>query len=43
MNPVAIFSKSYCPYCKGTKLVLESCKPAIFVADLDLLKDGSTR
>ncbi|TDH70921.1 uncharacterized protein CCR75_008828 [Bremia lactucae] len=40
-NPVVLFSKSYCPYCKKTKETLKShgAKPVIF--ELDTREDGA--
>ncbi|KAM0739574.1 hypothetical protein ACQRIT_004758 [Beauveria bassiana] len=38
-NPVMVFSKSYCPYCKSTKSLLSSANPKI--VELDEEDDGS--
>ena len=34
-NPVAVFAKSYCPYCAKAKQLLESQKVDFYYADLD--------
>ena len=40
-NPVAVFSKSYCPYCKATKDLLDSTGAKYFLLELDQESDGS--
>ncbi|KAJ6788747.1 hypothetical protein PWT90_07974 [Aphanocladium album] len=40
-NPVMIFSKSYCPYCKATKSLLGSLDADYKVVELDEESDGS--
>ncbi|KAM3070453.1 Glutaredoxin [Clarireedia jacksonii] len=40
-NAVAVFSKSYCPYCKATKSLLSSLNAKFFVIELDQVDDGS--
>ncbi|EPS41874.1 hypothetical protein H072_4165 [Dactylellina haptotyla CBS 200.50] len=39
-NPVAVFSKSYCPYCKATKSLLTELNANFNVMEIDLLDDG---
>ena len=34
-NPVVVFSKSYCPYCKATKSLLNEKKAKYFLMELD--------
>jgi len=38
-NKIVIFSKSYCPYCRRAKGVLQSQHPKIF--ELDEIEEGS--
>jgi glutaredoxin 3 len=40
-NPVAVFSKSYCPYCKATKSLLTEMNANFAVIELDQVDDGS--
>ncbi|KFY18758.1 hypothetical protein V493_08366 [Pseudogymnoascus sp. VKM F-4281 (FW-2241)] len=40
-NPVAVFSKSYCPYCKATKSLLNEKGAKFFSIELDQVEDGS--
>lgn len=40
-NPVAVFSKSYCPYCKATRATLSGMNAKIFLVELDQVEDGS--
>ncbi|RDL40642.1 putative Glutaredoxin [Venustampulla echinocandica] len=40
-NPVAVFSKSYCPYCKATKATLDQLGAKYFAIELDQIDDGS--
>ncbi|KAI5816832.1 thioredoxin-like protein [Pyronema omphalodes] len=40
-NPVAVFSKSYCPYCTASKKTLTELGAKFFVMELDQEKDGS--
>ncbi|OAQ98325.1 hypothetical protein LLEC1_04705 [Akanthomyces lecanii] len=40
-NPVMVFSKSYCPYCKATKSLLSSLDADFKVVELDQESDGS--
>ncbi|KAI1171889.1 putative glutaredoxin [Nemania sp. FL0916] len=39
-NAVAVFSKSYCPYCNATKKLLDSVNAKYFSIELDQEKDG---
>lgn len=34
-NPVAVFSKSYCPYCKQTKQLLSDQGAKFYAIELD--------
>ena len=34
-NPVAVFSKSYCPYCKATKALLSEQGAKFYAIELD--------
>lgn len=34
-NPVAVFSKSYCPYCKATKSLLTEMGAKFYAIELD--------
>ncbi|KAF3928987.1 Glutaredoxin-C2 [Dactylella cylindrospora] len=40
-NPVAVFSKSYCPYCRASKALLTELNANFTVMELDLVDDGS--
>ncbi|RYP93564.1 hypothetical protein DL770_000306 [Monosporascus sp. CRB-9-2] len=40
-NGVAVFSKSYCPYCKATKQLLDSVGAKYYALELDEVSDGS--
>ncbi|KAJ3180287.1 thioredoxin reductase [Geranomyces variabilis] len=40
-NKVAVFSKSYCPYCIKAKKLLESLKVSFAAFELDQLEEGS--
>jgi glutaredoxin 3 len=40
-NPVAVFSKSYCPYCKASKELLTSLGAKFYAIELDQVEDGS--
>ncbi|KAG0647016.1 Glutaredoxin [Hyphodiscus hymeniophilus] len=40
-NPVVVFSKSYCPYCKATKSLLDQSGAKYFTIELDQVDDGS--
>ncbi|KAK7426648.1 Glutaredoxin [Neonectria magnoliae] len=40
-NPVVVFSKSYCPYCKETKRTLESIGATFEAFELDKADDGA--
>ncbi|KAK7740854.1 Glutaredoxin [Diatrype stigma] len=40
-NAVAVFSKSYCPYCKATKSLLDSAGAKYYALELDQVPDGS--
>ncbi|KAI0490265.1 putative glutaredoxin [Xylaria cf. heliscus] len=40
-NTVAVFSKSYCPYCKASKQLLDSVGAKYFSIELDQVDDGS--
>ncbi|PQE32700.1 glutaredoxin protein [Rutstroemia sp. NJR-2017a WRK4] len=40
-NAVAVFSKSYCPYCKATKQLLSSMDAKFYAIELDQVDDGS--
>jgi len=40
-NPVAVFSKSYCPYCKATKSLLDEAGAKYFAIELDQVDDGA--
>ncbi|KAJ8567577.1 hypothetical protein K7X08_019785 [Anisodus acutangulus] len=39
-NKIAIFSKSYCPYCKRVKHIFNELQEQPFVVELDLRDDG---
>ncbi|KAI5847787.1 thioredoxin-like protein [Morchella snyderi] len=40
-NPVAVFSKSYCPYCKASKESLSALGAKPYVLELDQIDDGA--
>ncbi|TVY62274.1 Glutaredoxin [Lachnellula suecica] len=40
-NPVAVFSKSYCPYCKATKQLLSDAGAKYYTIELDQVDDGA--
>jgi len=40
-NPVAVFSKSYCPYCRATKSLLDDMGAKYYTIELDQVDDGS--
>ncbi|KAG9242344.1 putative glutaredoxin [Calycina marina] len=40
-NAVAVFSKSYCPYCKDTKSLLNDLGAKYYIIELDQVDDGS--
>ncbi|KAB8296941.1 hypothetical protein EYC80_002349 [Monilinia laxa] len=40
-NAVAVFSKSYCPYCNATKKLLSDLKANYYAIELDQVDDGS--
>lgn len=40
-NKVMVFSKSYCPYCSDTKLLLGKVAPGMEVVELNQVPDGS--
>ncbi|KAI9679872.1 MAG: hypothetical protein M1817_004886 [Caeruleum heppii] len=40
-NAVAVFSKSYCPYCKATKALLSGMKANFYAIELDQVDDGA--
>lgn len=40
-NAVAVFSKSYCPYCKSTKALLSEMGVKPYIIELDQVDDGS--
>jgi len=40
-NAVAVFSKSYCPYCKATKSLLSELGAKYYSIELDQVDDGS--
>ncbi|XP_031388644.1 glutaredoxin-C3 isoform X2 [Punica granatum] len=40
-NKIAIFSKSYCPYCMRAKLIFSELREQPHVVELDLREDGS--
>jgi len=39
-NGVAVFSKSYCPYCKATKALLSDLGAKYYTIELDQVEDG---
>jgi len=40
-NNVVVFSKSYCPYCKASKTLLNEKKAKYFLMELDQVEDGA--
>jgi len=40
-NPVAVFSKSYCPYCRAAKQLLSESGAKFYAIELDQIDDGS--
>ncbi|KAF8427453.1 thioredoxin-like protein [Tirmania nivea] len=40
-NPVVIFSKSYCRYCRAAKTLLTEYNAKFFAIELDQVDDGS--
>ncbi|GAB2224806.1 hypothetical protein Droror1_Dr00005583 [Drosera rotundifolia] len=40
-NPVIVFSKSYCPYCKKAKSLLTELGASFKAIELDIESDGS--
>jgi len=40
-NPVAVFSKSWCPYCKAAKALLNENGAKFFTIELDQVDDGA--
>ncbi|KAI8624760.1 putative glutaredoxin [Xylariaceae sp. FL1651] len=40
-NAVAVFSKSYCPYCTASKKLLDSMNAKYYLLELDQVSDGS--
>jgi len=40
-NAVAVFSKSYCPYCKSTKALLSQAGAKAYIVELDQVDDGA--
>ncbi|KAF2729624.1 glutaredoxin [Polyplosphaeria fusca] len=40
-NPVAVFSKSYCPYCRAAKKMLSDNGAKFYTIELDQVDDGS--
>ncbi|RDW71192.1 putative glutaredoxin Grx1 [Coleophoma crateriformis] len=40
-NSVAVFSKSYCPYCKATKALLNEMGAKYYAIELDQVDDGA--
>ncbi|KAN0114701.1 putative glutaredoxin Grx1 [Hyaloscypha variabilis] len=40
-NAVAVFSKSYCPYCKATKSLLTELGAKFYTIELDQVDDGA--
>jgi len=40
-HPVAVFSKSYCPYCKATKALLSESGAQYYAIELDQVDDGA--
>ncbi|KAI5853483.1 putative glutaredoxin Grx1 [Tricharina praecox] len=40
-NPVAVFSKSHCPYCRASKTTLSELGAKFYVLELDQIDDGA--
>ncbi|OCK82246.1 glutaredoxin domain-containing protein [Lepidopterella palustris CBS 459.81] len=40
-NAVAVFSKSYCPYCNATKSLLSEMGAKFYAIELDQVDDGA--
>jgi len=40
-NSVAVFSKSYCPYCKSAKTLLSEKGAKAYIIELDQVDDGA--
>merc|ERR1711915_161144 len=40
-NSVAVFSKSYCPYCKASKSLLSELGAKPYILELDQIDDGA--
>ncbi|CAN6451030.1 unnamed protein product [Victoria cruziana] len=40
-NPIVIFSKSYCPYCRRAKTVFQKLNRTPYVVELDQRDDGA--
>ncbi|MCJ1372629.1 hypothetical protein MMC20_003854 [Loxospora ochrophaea] len=40
-NAVAVFSKSYCPYCKASKALLSELGAKYYLIELDQVDDGA--
>jgi len=40
-NAVAVFSKSYCPYCRATKQLLNDLGAKFYAIELDQVDDGA--
>lgn len=40
-NAVAVFSKSYCPYCRATKSLLTELGAKFYTIELDQVDDGA--
>ncbi|MCJ1255315.1 hypothetical protein MMC24_003131 [Lignoscripta atroalba] len=40
-NAVAVFSKSYCPYCRATKALLSEMGAKFYAIELDQIDDGA--
>ncbi|MCJ1478336.1 hypothetical protein MMC13_007014 [Lambiella insularis] len=40
-NAIAVFSKSYCPYCKASKALLSEMGAKFYTIELDQVDDGA--
>ncbi|KIW73921.1 glutaredoxin [Phialophora macrospora] len=40
-NSVVVFSKSYCPYCRASKALLNDLHAKYFLMELDQVEDGA--
>ncbi|KAL9010567.1 MAG: hypothetical protein Q9173_004510 [Seirophora scorigena] len=40
-NAVAVFSKSYCPYCRASKTLLSEMGAKFYVIEMDQVDDGA--